>query len=91
MRVQPVEGGEGVPAALHLADEGLLLGVDADVHLEAVGGEEGLAAALLGALELVVARVGLVMGAEVALRRVGAATAGKVAEKLLGRFRARSG
>lgn len=33
MRVEPVEGGEGVLAAVGRADEGLLAGVDADVDL----------------------------------------------------------
>lgn len=66
----PVEGVEGLLAALHVALKGLLLGVHAHVDLEAVGGEEGLAAALLVAHKGVLAAVGLLVRAQVPRRAV---------------------
>lgn len=50
---------------MHVTLKWLLLGVNADVDLEAVRGEEGLPAALLVAHERVLAPVGLLVGAQV--------------------------
>ena len=60
--VQSVEGGETLEI---FTDEGSLLGVDPDMDLEGVGGEEGFAAALTPELEL--PGVSLLMGLEVTL------------------------
>ena len=67
----PVKRVEGLFTALHVALEGLLLGVDAHVDLEAVGGEEGLATALLVANKRVLPPVGLLVCAQVPRRAVG--------------------
>ena len=71
--VQCVEGGETLEI---FTDEGSLLGVDPDMDLEGVRGEEGLAAALAAELEL--PGVGLLVGLEVTLGGVapGAASPG---------------
>lgn len=66
----PVQGVEGLFAALHVALKRLLLGVNAHVDLEAVRGEEGLPTALLVAHERVLAPVGLLVGAQVPCRAV---------------------
>ncbi len=63
----------------------------APAHLEAVGGEEGLGAGLVGAAELEVAGVGLLVGAQVALRRVIPLAVGEVAHVLLAGGRPRRG
>ncbi len=44
MGVQPVQGGKGCVATFHRACERLLSRVDADVNLQAVGGQKGLIA-----------------------------------------------
>ncbi len=71
----PVESVEGFLTALHGTLKGLLFCVDADVDLQAVGCEEGFAAALLVAHECVFTAVSLLMRAQVSRRAVGARTA----------------
>lgn len=66
----PVQGVEGLLTALHVALKRLLLGVNTHVDLEAVGGEEGLSAALLVAHECVLAAVGLLVSPQVSRRAV---------------------
>lgn len=55
---------------MHVALKRLLLGVNADVDLEAVRGEEGFPTALLVTHERVLAPVGLLVGAQVPCRTV---------------------
>lgn len=72
---QPVQRGEGLPAAIILAGVWLLLGVDPQVDLEGVGGEEGLAAPRSQTLEAVFASMCLEVRAQVGGGAVGAVTA----------------
>lgn len=66
----PVQCGEGIGASGYAADKRLLFGMDAHVHLEAVGGEKGLFALSHTALELVVTGMSLLMGSQVTLSGV---------------------
>lgn len=75
MCFQPVQRVERLLTALHVALEWLLLGVHSHVDPEAVGGEEGLAAALLVTHKRVLSSVGLLVRAQVACCAVGAGTA----------------
>lgn len=75
MCFQPVQRVERLLTALHVTLKWLLLRVHPHVDPEAVGGEEGLAAALLIADEGVLPSVGLLVGAQVACRAVGAGAA----------------
>ena len=72
MGSKTVAGVESLITALLRTRKRLLLGVHADVDLQAVGRKEGLAASLLGALETVLAPVRLQVGLQVADRAVAA-------------------
>lgn len=63
---QPVARVERLPTGTVRTDERLDLGVNTDVDLLAVRGEKGLAAAILGTLELVLTPVSLHVGSQVA-------------------------
>lgn len=75
MCFQPVQRVERLLTALHVALKWLLLRVHSHMDPEAVGGEEGLATALLIANKGVLSSVSLLMGAQVACCAVGAGTA----------------
>lgn len=72
MCFQPVQCVERLLTALHITLKWLLLCVHSHVDPKAVGGEEGLAAALLVTDEGVLSAVGLLVGAQVACCAVGA-------------------
>lgn len=71
----PVERVERLLTALHVTFKWLLLRVHSHVDPEAVGGEEGLAAALLITDKGVLSSVSLLVSAQVACCAVGAGTA----------------
>lgn len=75
MCFQPVQSVERLLTALHVTLKWLLLRVHSHVDPEAVGGEEGLAAALLVTDKGVLSSVSLLVGAQVACCAVGAGTA----------------
>lgn len=71
----PVQCIECLLTALHVTLKWFLLGMHPDMDFEAVGGEEGLATALLVADEGVLPTVGFLVRAQVASSAVGAGTA----------------
>ena len=81
--IEPVQRVEGRETLEIFTDEGSLLGVDPDMDLEGVGGEEGLATALTPELEL--PGVSLLMGLEVTLSGVAPGAASPGAHKPLTR------
>lgn len=72
---QPVQCVERLLTALHVTLKWLLLRVHSHMDPEAVGGEEGLATALLVTDKGVLSSVSLLVGAQVACCAVGAGTA----------------
>ena len=70
----PIQCVVGLLTALLITFKGFLLGVNADVDLQTVGGEEGLVTAQLVADKCVLSSVSLLVGPQVPCCAVGTST-----------------